>query len=196
MDKESQINVLWDFYTNENNDNEGDSTAEIHTNEIHTRGKGPLAGVMNPIDQTKKDVHPLKASAPKVPVEKGRLSGDSKSTPVANYLEKDNASPTATMATQNGKLPPKNGKTSMFTLPYPVYNIDYNIVDDLKKSQANITYFDLLKLTQQRDLLLKAMNERNCKTPTIPSSQTKKSVFRPVSTPSTAQIPSAMESTV
>jgi len=36
----------------------------------------------------------------------------------------------------------------MFTFPYPVYNIDYNIVHDLKKSRANITYFDLLKLTQ------------------------------------------------
>ena len=48
-------------------------------------------------------------------------------------------------------------KTCMFTLPYPIYNIDYNIVDDVKKSRANITYFDLLKLTQQRDLLLKAM---------------------------------------
>lgn len=93
---------------------------------------------------------------------------------MANPPEKENASPTATKATQDGKPPRKNGKTGMFTLPYPVYNIDYNIVDDLKKSRANITYFDLLKLTQQRDLLLKAMNERNSKTPTIPSNQTKK----------------------
>jgi len=36
LDEESQINVLWDFYTNDNDDDEGDSTAEIHTNEIHT----------------------------------------------------------------------------------------------------------------------------------------------------------------
>ena len=84
----------------------------------------------------------------------------------------------------------------MFTLPYPVYNIDYNIVDDLKKSRANITYFDLLKLTQQRDLLLKAMNERNWKYPTNPSSQTKTSVFRPVSTSNTSQNSPAMEATL
>ena len=38
-------------------------------------------------------------------------------------------------------------------------------MDDLKKSKANITYFDLQKLTQQTDLFLKAMNERNCKIP-------------------------------
>lgn len=50
--------------------------------------------------------------------------------------------------TQKGKLPPKNDKTSMFNLPYPVYNVHYNIVDDLKKYRANITYFNLLKLTQ------------------------------------------------
>lgn len=36
LEEESQINVLWDFYTNENNDNQGDSMAEIHTNKIHT----------------------------------------------------------------------------------------------------------------------------------------------------------------
>ena len=85
MDEESQINVLWDFYTNENDDDEGDSMTKIHTNEIHTRSKGPLASVMKPVDQTNKDVHPLEASTPKAPVEKGRPSGDSKSTPVVNY---------------------------------------------------------------------------------------------------------------
>ena len=37
LDEESQINVMWDFYTNENDDDEGDSMAEIHINEIHTR---------------------------------------------------------------------------------------------------------------------------------------------------------------
>jgi len=84
----------------------------------------------------------------------------------------------------------------MFTLPYPIYNIDYNIVDDLKKARANITYFDLLKLLQQRDLLLKAMNERNCKSPTNLSSQIKKSASRPIGTPSTAQTPSTMEATL
>ena len=98
--------------------------------------------------------------------------------------------------TQDGKIPPNNGKTGMFTLPYLVYNIDYNIVDDLKKSSVNITYFDLLKLTQQRDFLLKAMNVRNSKTPTIPSSQTNKLVSRPINTSNTAQIPSAMEATL
>lgn len=89
---------------------------------------------MKPIDQTKKYVHPLKASTPKFPVEKGRPSGDSKSIPVANYPQKDNTSLTAMKVTQNGKLPPKNGKNRMFTPPYPIYNIDYNIVDYLKKS--------------------------------------------------------------
>lgn len=151
---------------------------------------------MKPIDQTKKDVCLVKAFAPKISVEKGRPSGEPKNTPVANYPEKQNTSPTATKVNQNGKIPPKNGKTNMFILPYLVYNIDYNIVDDLKKSMANITHFDLLKLTQQRDFLLKAMNERNCKIPTIPSSQTKRSVSRPISAPSTAQTPSAMEATL
>ena len=196
MDEESQINVLCDFYTNENDDDEESSTTEIHTNEIHTQSKGPLPGAMKPVDQTKKDVHSLKAPTPKVLVEKGRPRGQSKNTPVASHPKKDNTAPTATKVTQNGKLPPKNRKNAMFTLPYPVYNIDYNIVDDLKKSRANITYFDLLKLTQQRDLLLKAMNEWNCKVPTIPSSQTKKSVSRLVNTSITAQIPSAMEATL
>ncbi len=189
LDEQSQINVLWDFYTNENDDDEEDSMTKIHTNEIHTQSKGPLAGMMKHIDQTKKDVHPLKAYTPKVPIEKGRPSGESKNTPVANYPEKENTSPSATKATQNGKLPPKNDKTGIFTLPYPIYNIDYDIVDDLKKSRANITYFDLLKLVQKRDFLLKAMHERDCKTPTIPNSQTKKSVSRPVSTSSIAQTP-------
>lgn len=36
LEEESQINLLCDFYTNENKDDEGDSMAEIHTNEIHT----------------------------------------------------------------------------------------------------------------------------------------------------------------
>jgi len=36
MDEEYQINVLWDFYTNGNDDDEEDCMAEIHTNEIHT----------------------------------------------------------------------------------------------------------------------------------------------------------------
>jgi len=161
-----------------------------------THEEGPLVDVMKPVDQTKKDVHPLKASAPKVPIEKGRPSGESKNNLVANYPEKENTSSTAMKATQNGKLPPKNGKTGRFTLPYSIYNIDNNIVDDLKKSRANITYFDLLKLMQQRDLLLKAMNERNCKYPTILSSQTKKLASRIVNTSSTAQTPSAMEATL
>ena len=148
LDEESQINVLWDFYTNENDGDKGDSMVEIHTNEIHTQSKRPLAGVMKPIDQTKKGVNLLKAPTPKVPVEKGRPNGQSKNTTVANNPEKDSTPPTVTKTTQNGKLPPKNRKTGMFTLPYPIYNIDYNIVDDIKKSRANITYFDLLKLTQ------------------------------------------------
>lgn len=88
MEEESQINVLWDFYTNENDDDQGDNMAEIHTNEIHTRNNGPLPGVMKPIDQTKKDVHPMKTPTPKVPVEKSRPSGQSKNTPVANHPEK------------------------------------------------------------------------------------------------------------
>lgn len=138
----------------------------------------------------------MKESAPKVPVENGRPIGDCKSTPVVNYPEKDNTSPTATKVSQYGKLPPKNDKISMFTLPYPLYNIDYNIVDDLKKSRANITYFDLLKSIEKRDLLLKAMNEQNCKSLTIPSCQTKKLASRPISTPNEAQTPSAMEVTL
>ena len=116
---------------------------------------------MKLVDQTKKDTHPVKAPAPKVLVEKSSCGGQSKNTPVANHPKKENASPTTMKATQDGKPPPKNGKTGMFTQPYPVYNIDYNIVDDLKKSRANITYIDSLKLTSQRDLILKAMNERN-----------------------------------
>lgn len=121
---------------------------EIYTNEIHTRSKGKLAGVMKPVGQTKKDVFPMKAYDPKVPVEKGRPSGQSKNTPVTNHLEKENASPNAMKVTHGRKVPPKNGKTDMFNLPYLIYNNDYNIVDDLKKSRANNTYFDLLKLTQ------------------------------------------------
>ena len=35
-DKVSQVNVLWDFYANGNDDDEEDSIEEIHTNEIHT----------------------------------------------------------------------------------------------------------------------------------------------------------------
>jgi len=89
---------------------------------------------MKLIDQTNKDVRLLKVSTAKVPMERNKPSGDFKSTPVVSYLQKENASPNATKATHNGKVPPKNGKTSMFTLPCPVYNIDYNIVDDLKKS--------------------------------------------------------------
>lgn len=87
-----------------------------------------------PIDQAKRDVRPLKTSAPKAPIEKNKPSINSKSTLVVSYLEKDNTSPNEMKATQNGKFPPKSGKTGMFTLPYPIYNIDYNIVDDLKKS--------------------------------------------------------------
>ena len=138
---------------------------------------------MKPAEPTKKDVRPVKTHAPNCLVEKSRPNGQSKNARVANHLEKENASSTAMKATQDGKLPPKNGKTSMFTLPYIVYNIDYNTVDDLKRSLANITYFDLLKLTQQRDLLLKAMNECNCKSPTNLTSQTKKSASRPIRTP-------------
>ena len=69
-------------------------------------------------------------------------------------------------------------------------------MDDLKKSRANITYFDLLNLTQQRDLLLEDMNEWSFKSPTILSSQTQKSVSRHVSTSSTSQKPPAMEATL
>ena len=80
--------------------------------------------MIKPVDHTKKDVRPLKASTPKVPIEKGRPSGQSKNAPVASHPEKDNTTPTVPKATKNGKLPPKNNKTSMFTLPYPIYNID------------------------------------------------------------------------
>jgi len=120
--------------------------AEIHTNEIHTRSKGPLPGAMKYVDQTKKDVPRLKAPDPKVLVENSIPGGQSKNTLVENHPEKENTAPTATKATPNGKLSPKNSKTGMLTLPYPVYSIDYNIVDDHKKSRANITYFDLMKL--------------------------------------------------
>jgi len=75
----------------------------------------------------------VKAPTPKVLIEKSRPSGQSKNTLVSNHLEKENASPTATKDTQDGRIPPKNGKTGMFSQPYLVYNIDYNIVDDLKK---------------------------------------------------------------
>lgn len=40
------------------------------------------------------------------------------------------------------------------------------------------------------------MNERNCETPTILSIQTQNSVSRPISTPSIAQNPAAMEATL
>jgi len=100
----------------------------------------------------------VQVSTSRVPIKKSRPGSQSKNTSVASHPKKENASPIAMKATQDGKLPLKNGKTGMFTLPYPTYNIDYNILDDLKKSRAHITYFDLLKLTQQRDFLLKAMN--------------------------------------
>ena len=137
-DEENQINVLWDFRS-DGNDDEGDNIAKINANEIHTCSKGPLSGVKKPLDCTKQDVLPVKESSPKVPIENSRPGGQSKNTPVASHPEKENASPTAIKATQHGKLPLKNGKTGMFTLPYPIYNIDYNIVDNLKKSRANIT---------------------------------------------------------
>lgn len=89
----------------------------------------------------------MKESSPRFPIKKSRPGSKSKNSPIASHLEKENASPTTTKATQDGKLTPKNGETSMFTLPYIFYNMDYNIVDDLKNFGANITYFDLLKLT-------------------------------------------------
>jgi len=58
-DEETQINVLWDFHGNKNDD-KGDNTVEINANEIHTRSKGPLPGATKPIDQTQKDVQPMK----------------------------------------------------------------------------------------------------------------------------------------
>ena len=106
---------------NENDDDQGDSMAEIHTNEIHMRSKGPLSGVMKPVDQTKKYICPVKEPAPKVHVEKSRPGGQSKNTPIANHQEKENASPTIMKDTQDGKIPPKKGKIGMFTMPYPVY---------------------------------------------------------------------------
>jgi len=109
--------------------------------------------------------------SPKNSIEKSRPRGQSKNNHVANHPEKENASPTVMKDTKDGKLLPKNGKTFMFTLSYPIYHINYNIVDDIKKSRANITYFDFLKLTQQRYFLLKPMNERNSKAPTIPRNQ-------------------------
>jgi len=54
---------------------------------------------MKPVDQTKRDVRPLKTSAPKAPIEKNKASGNSKSTPVVSYPEKDNTSPNAMKAT-------------------------------------------------------------------------------------------------
>jgi len=146
-EEETHINVLWDFHSDENDD-EGDNTTEINANEIHTQSKGLLPGAIKPIDRNKKDACLMKTSTPEVSIGKDRSSGDSRNTLVANHPEKDNTSPTTTKVTQDGKIPFKNSKTGVFTLPYPVYNIDYNIVDDLKKFRANITYFDLLKLTQ------------------------------------------------
>ena len=61
--------------------------------EIHTRSKGSFPGAMKPVDKEKKDVHPLKALAPKVPVDKGRPSGQSKNTLVENHPEKENTAP-------------------------------------------------------------------------------------------------------
>lgn len=36
--------------------------------------------------------------------------------------------------------------------------MDYNIVDDMKKTKANITMFELSKLKHQQKLLLKELN--------------------------------------
>lgn len=55
---------MWDFH-NDESDDEGDDTAEINANEIHMRSKGLLPGATKPLDQTKQDVHPMKASAPR-----------------------------------------------------------------------------------------------------------------------------------
>lgn len=46
-EEETQINVLRDFHSNENDD-EGDNPTEINTNEIHMRSKGPLPGAIKP----------------------------------------------------------------------------------------------------------------------------------------------------
>lgn len=135
----------------------------------------------------------MKVSSPIVPIEKSGSGGQAKNILVTSNPKKEKTSPTTTKVTQHDKPPSKNGKIGMFTLPYPVYNIDKNIMDDLKKFKANTTYFDLLKLTHQRDLLLKAMNEWNYKAPTTSSTQTKKPTSKIVSTTSVAQISSAME---
>lgn len=74
LDEQTQINVLWDFH-NDENDNEEDDTAEINANEIHTCSKGPLPGATKPLDQTKQGVRPVKASTPKVLVEKSGPGG-------------------------------------------------------------------------------------------------------------------------
>jgi len=62
----------------------------------------------------------VKASTPRVPVKNSRPSGQPKNAPIASHPKKENASPTATKATQDDKLPYKNGKIGMFPLPYPL----------------------------------------------------------------------------
>ena len=41
-------------------------------------------------------------------------------------------------------------------------SMDYNIVDDMKKTKANITMFELRKLKHQQKLLLKELNAVPC----------------------------------
>ena len=65
---------------------------------------------MNHVDYTKKDVCPMKAPAHKIHIEKSKPSRKSKNTPVVNHPEKENVSPATAKATQDGKIPPKNGK--------------------------------------------------------------------------------------
>jgi len=38
-------------------------------------------------------------------------------------------------------------------------HLDYNIVDDMKKTRANISLFELAKIQSQRDILLRALGQ-------------------------------------
>jgi hypothetical protein len=45
--------------------------------------------------------------------------------------------------------------------------LEYNIIEDLKKTKANISLYDICALPQQRDLILDTFNPNNSQKKTI-----------------------------
>jgi len=53
---------------------------------------------------------------------------------------------------------PSSSKDSISTSKPNTHSLEYNVIEYLKKIKANISFYDICTLSQQRDMILETLN--------------------------------------